>query len=52
MCLLPQQLSEDAEQSRTTVGLTPSCHPAFVPHRGAGLSGHADGLFQPAERDG
>ena len=50
--LFPQKLSRNAEQSRTSVGLTPSCHPAFVPHGGAELPGQADGPFQTAESDG
>lgn len=51
MWLLPQQVSADAEQSRTSFGLPPSCHPAFAPCGGAGLPRHADGFFQATERD-
>lgn len=49
--LLPQKLSGDAEQSRTAISLTPSCHPAFVPCGGGGLPGYADRLHLSIECD-
>lgn len=52
MWLFPQQFSGDAEQSHTTLGLSPSCHPTFTPRGEVGICGHADGFFQLAERDG
>lgn len=52
MWLFPQVLPRDAELLLTSLGLPPSCHPAFVPPGEAGLCGHADGFFHFAECDG
>ena len=52
MWLFPQVLPRDAEPSLTSLGLPPSCHPAFVPPGEAGLCGHADRFFQFVECDG